>query len=210
MMMAFFFLYPQHDSMNFSSLTGLDIAVLVVLAISVIAVITVVFLLMSVNRKLYTDADLNRDATVRFKATRNGTAINVNESRLSTQLGTISFVDGKTDDEMKDIEADIVVNGIPTAETFTGLSNGTSGTLKILNNTDADLTLANLTFFPGNTIGQNNFTVDTLMNTMFRHDLLVKGEITVCNFAVKMAILKEGQMNVDLTLSRNMSTTLED
>lgn len=196
--------------MNFSSLTGLDIAVLVVLAISVMAVITVVFLLMSVNKKLYTEADLNRDATVRFKATRTGTTINVNESRRNTQFGTISFVNGKTDGEMNDIEADIVVNGTSAAVNFTGLSNATNGTLKILNNTNADLTIANLAFFPGNTIGQSNFTVDTLMSTMFRHDLLAKGEITACNFVVKMADPKEGQMNVDLTLSRNKSIALED
>ena len=196
--------------MNFSSLTGLDIAVLVVLAISVIAVMILIFLLMAVNKKLYTEVDLNRDTTVRFNATRTGTTINIDESRSSTQFGTIFFVNGKTDDEIKNIKADIVVNGTPAALTFSGLSNGTNGTLKILNNTDVDLTIANLTFFPGNTIGQRNFTADTLMNTMFRHDLLVKGEITVCNFAVKMAVLKEEQMNVDLTLSRNRTAALED
>nr|AKS10630.1 wsv311-like protein [Metopaulias depressus WSSV-like virus] len=196
--------------MNFSSLTALDIAVLVVLAISLIAVITVIFLLMSVNKKLYTEADLNRDATVRFKATRNSaSAIIVDESRRNTHFGIISFVNGKTDDQMKDIDADIVVNGTPAAVSFTGLSKATNGTLKILNNTDADLTIANLTFFPGNTIGQSSFTVDTLMNTVFRHDLLVKGKITVCDFAIKMANPKEGQMNVDLTLSRNKTIALE-
>ena len=196
--------------MIFSPLTRLDIAILVVLAISIIAVITLIFLLMSVNKKLYTEVDLNRDTIVRFKATRTGTVINVNESKRNTQFGVISFVNGKTDDEMKDIEAAIVVNGTPAAVTSTGLSNEINGTLKILNNTDADLTIANLTFFPGNTVGQSNFTADTLMNTMFRHDLLVKGKITICNFAVKMAILGEEQMNVNLTLSRNKKTILED
>nr|BDT63433.1 MAG: wsv311-like protein [Sesarmops intermedium nimavirus]GBG35586.1 wsv311-like protein [Sesarmops intermedium nimavirus] len=192
--------------MNFSSLTGLDIAVLVVLAISVIAVITVIFLLMFVNKKLYTEVDFNRDVTMRFKASRSSASANVEviESKHNTQFGTIAFVNGNTDAQMKAIEADIVVNGGPVVS-FTGLTKATSGTLKFLNNTDADLTIKGLTFFPGNI--DSNFTTDTLMNTiLFDHYLLVKGKITNCNFVIQMADnSKYGQMNVDLTLSRNKS-----
>lgn len=193
--------------MNFSSLTGLDIAVLVVLAISVIAVITVIFLLMFVNKKLYTDVDFNRDVTVRFKASRDNNPnanVEVIASRHNTQFGTIAFVNGNTDAQMKAIEADIVVNGTTAPVAISGLSKATGGTLKILNNTDADLIIKGLTFFPGNING--SFTTDTLMNTMLlEHYLLAKGKITDCNFVIKMADIKHGQMNVDLTLSRNKS-----
>lgn len=197
--------------MNFSSLTGLDISVLVALAVSVvIAVITIVLLLMFVSKKLYTNADV----TVRFQANHSNKVINVIPCRHKTQFGTISFVNRLTDDNMKNIKADIVVNGTGAAVSFTGLTNAANGTLKILNNTDADLTIDKLIFFPGNNIDEATFTVNALMNTMFRRDLLVKGKITVCNFIVKMSDpLTEpnmtGRMNVDLTLTRNKSTALE-
>ena len=154
--------------MNFSFLTSLDAAILAVLAVSAIATITVTFLVVFVLKKLFTVADLNRNATVRFSATRIGNDIYIEENKCITLFGIISFVNGKSNEEMRNIKVGIVINGISAAVTTDTNAKKVNGTLNFFNNTDADLIVTNLTFLPK--------TTDTLINTMFDHNLLAKGE----------------------------------
>ena len=96
--------------MDPSSLTGLDIIIIVSLAFTLVAVITVVFLLISINEKLSTKADTNRDATVRFAAWIKNDKICFTARRVLTQLGVVAFTNGLNDESITNVKADIVIN----------------------------------------------------------------------------------------------------
>ena len=191
--------------MNFSSLTGLDVAILFVLAVSITALIVCIFHVVSFNKKLCDNANINSDITVRFRAecVNEPRSFRIVESRDETRFGKVIFVQEKSEEELKQIEGDIIVNGIPADSAPEGLTEATSGFLEILNNTSTDLIIENLTFYPGNIPGNFSFTADALMNTLFTHAILAKGQITKSRFAIKMSELVKERMNADLTLSRH-------
>ena len=186
--------------MDSSNLTGLDFAVIAVLSITVVAVVIMFFLLMIVSRKLSSKADTNVDATMRFKTTLDGNAeLSIAEKRVKTQLGIVAFTNKKSEEELTDVEADIVINIIPPKVTFSGMD--VSGSFEVVNNTNRDLTIERLAFYPaaaGATIAEAKN-----IETHFTHNHLPKGQTTTCNYAFRVSEKKNIKLNGDITLTHN-------
>ena len=187
--------------MDFSFLIGLRIVIIILLTSAMMAMPATVWLLNFSERIRLAKTRHSVDVTVRFKATSNGGVVTVTPRRVRTPLGTIVFTHGETDDAMKSMLAHIVVNSVAPAEkSFSNVD--CKGSFKILNKTFTDLTIERLAFNPGYDVRSDAVTAATVMNTVFNHDLLVTGNVTVCNYGIKKQTPTEGgEMNVDITFT---------
>ena len=186
--------------MDSSNVTGFDAAVIAVLSITVVAVVIMFLLLMSLTSKVSSKTDSNMDATMRFKANLDGDSkIAVTEKRVKTQLGVVAFTNKKSDEEINDVDADIVINNIEPTVNFSDVD--VTGSFLVVNNTNRDLTVERLAFYPGVT---GSTVADARgIETHFSHTRLPKGQETVCDYAIRLSNNADVKLNGDITLTQS-------
>nr|AKS10602.1 wsv421-like protein [Metopaulias depressus WSSV-like virus] len=180
------------------SLAGVIITIFAIIAVTVVFINADYPIIKNIKKNKITILG-NMNDFVRFRTTLLPTKLLgvTEETQVNENYGKITTVNNKTDDEMKEINVDLIINSVNT--TAPNVDNLIHMNTKILNNTGRDIRIQFVSCCPD--LFFDN-TENIMVNTYFKPTVIKNGAIT--NFPIICLLSKsssEKKFVVDLSLS---------
>lgn len=180
---------------------------LVGVAIAICAIIAVIVVLINADRQIIKNVykimmQGNRNDVIRFETTLSSKRLEVTEiNKVSESYGKIAVVKNKTDEEMKKMNANLIINSVAAAPPEFANLTGDHGCMntRVLNNTGRDIAIKFVSCCPGLVA---NDIENVNVNTYFVPTVIKNGAIAVFPLACRLSKASTANIFVvDLSIS---------